>query len=194
MRSKTRALVPALAVFTCVVLCAVQSGLTSGVDTTPPAITCSVGRTVLWPATGGLLPIGLSLSVTDDCDPSPSVRVAVFSDEPEGVPPLAPDAVGTLTDLRLRAERQIPGAGRIYLLIVTALDNTGKLSVAAKSSIVPLSPVASQILALRAAAMRAEASALALGDGSAPAGFTNFIHATSAGWDQAQWDVSKWGP
>lgn len=143
---------------------------------TPPVITCALPRTLLWPARNGLLPVGLSASATDNCDPDPVLEVDVWSTEPEGTAPYAPDAAsaGTIDSLRLRAERQFPGSGRVYMVVVRATDRGGRSSIVPKAVTVPVYPVGYYILSVRRRASMAEAMMLATG--SPGPGFTK-IHA-----------------
>jgi hypothetical protein len=140
-------------------------------DTTPPALTTTLTRTLLWPARNGLLPAGLAASATDVCDGAIPVVVTVFSDEPHGAAPYAPDATGTMPgDLALRMERAYPwpGAafpgdvpGRVYLVRVTATDAAGNTSIACHAVVVPVMPVGSSILAVNAQAATGLAACLA---------------------------------
>lgn len=149
-------------------------------DTTSPTLTCSLSRTMLWPARGGLLPLGFSALATDVCG-TPEIDIQVYSNEAEGTGPLGPDAssAATAASLRLRAERAYPGVagsyGRIYLVVVRATDPSGNATVHCKSVIVPKLPYGSYIVGLRAAAAAAEAQTLSAG-GSPPAGFASSIH------------------
>ena len=144
-------------------------------DMTPPTVTCSIARSILWPARNGMMPIGLSAVINDDMDPNPTVMVDIYSSEPEGSPPFAPDATGTsFLTTRLRAQRAFPGPGRIYLLTVSAADDGANVTYDCCTAIVPSFPTFGNILALRASAAAAETFCEA-NDGQAPAGF-NFLH------------------
>jgi hypothetical protein len=117
-------------------------------DQDPPAISCNVGQTSLWPPNHQLETVGLTATVSDDCDGQvtigggPGVNgVAVYSDEQDldqGSGNFSPDAknigVGTL---RLRSERGGPFNGRVYLIVVQATDASGKTGYCAKTVTVP---------------------------------------------------------
>jgi hypothetical protein len=140
-------------------------------DSTPPSTSCSIGRRVITPATRGLFDVGASFSVSDDTDPVPALfrTVTVWSDEAAGLPPYAPDA--TLTQpppvLKLRAERAIPGNGRIYLVELRATDTSGNVGVDCCTAVVPLNTTVSHLTALLSEAAFAEASCDA-GTGAPP--------------------------
>jgi hypothetical protein len=82
---------------------------------------CTVRRAMLWPATRGLLDVGLDVTVTGGSGSSFS-NVSVYSDEEDAGPPYSPDATWDGATLRLRAERSTAGNGRVYLIIVTTFD------------------------------------------------------------------------
>ncbi len=146
------------------------------VDTTPPEITCSLARTLLWPARRGMIPVGFNATAFDECDGPIGVTVDVFSDEANGAAPFAPDADGTTPPtMRLRAERAYPGNGRVYLIRVTATDRSGNSSTECKAVIVPVMPVGLWIVQVRAAAATAEAQCAA-SPGTPPASTPNLIH------------------
>jgi hypothetical protein len=107
-------------------------------DEEPPVITCGVSQNTLWPPNHELVNVGLTASVTDDCDKGVVIGggpngtgVTVYSDEPDldilGSGNFSPDAknigVGTL---RLRSERSGNENGRVYLIVVQATDASGK--------------------------------------------------------------------
>jgi hypothetical protein len=50
-------------------------------DTTAPVVDCEAAEQVLWPANHELVDIGLSVLVTDACDPDPEIAITVTSDE-----------------------------------------------------------------------------------------------------------------
>jgi len=146
-------------------------------DTTAPVINSALARTMLWPATYGLLPVGFTYSATDDCDPAPATVVSVYSNEPNGAAPYTPDAVagGPVASLTIRAERAYPGPGRFYVVRYSAIDGSGNTAWRCHSTIVPLLPITSHILALRAAASTAEAACQASPVDVAPPGAPNTI-------------------
>lgn len=118
------------------------------VDQNPPTVSCNVTQTQLWPPNHQLETVGLTATVTDDCDTEVVIGggpggngVAVYSDEQDldvGSGNFSPDAksvgVGTL---RLRSERAGPIDGRVYLIVVQATDEAGNTGFCAKTVTVP---------------------------------------------------------
>jgi len=115
------------------------------VDNQPPVIDAVVATPdLLWPPDHRLVPVTVSVTATDNCDPAPVCRIAsVASNEPvNGLDDgdTAPDWVitGDLT-LDLRAERAGSGVGRIYTITISCADASGNASEAAALVTVPLS-------------------------------------------------------
>lgn len=115
-------------------LTASGSATTRVLDIVPPILTVSVSPTSLWPPNHKLGPIAASITVTDNCDPNPKVRlVSIVSNEPDnglGDGDTAGDiqdaAIGTDDRaFRLRAERAGGGSGRIYTITYVAEDASG---------------------------------------------------------------------
>ncbi|MFH1219417.1 MAG: FlgD immunoglobulin-like domain containing protein [Candidatus Eisenbacteria bacterium] len=104
------------------------------VDTTPPVITVTLNRDVLWPPSHKLADIMAHVEVRDICDPAPTfVLVAITSDEPDnghGDGDTPGDVQGAdfgTPDLafQLRSERSGGGGGRIYTITYLGLDHSG---------------------------------------------------------------------
>lgn len=146
--------------------------LTVPSDVTPPTLSAAVSRNLLWLPRNGMVNVGLSVSASDASPDPLSVVVSVYSDEPDGLPPYAPDALGTVPgDTRLRAERAYPGDGRVYLLVVEAFDAAGNRSFLCRSVVVPVAATTSSILGVRGQAASAEAFCNA-NLGAAPGGYS----------------------
>lgn len=104
-------------------------------DTTPPEVACRLVTNSLWSPNHKLVDVGLDFDVVDDQDADPSVRVFVYSDEPEsaaGSGNFEYDAFlesdsNVIDALWLRAERSGRGDGRVYLIVVTATDASGNV-------------------------------------------------------------------
>lgn len=108
------------------------------VDTTPPQLTATVSPTGLWPPNHKLAQITASITVSDICDPNPTVRlISITSNEPD-------NGVGdgnTSDDIQeaelgtddrsflLRSERSGPGDGRVYTITYEASDASGNTTV-----------------------------------------------------------------
>lgn len=116
------------------------------VDGTPPSVELSLPKNTLWPANGEMVDVGLSFMVRDNCDPNPRVFLEVTSDEPPGSAKghggsqAALDAT-IMADRRvlLRAKRAEDGDGRVYVLTLTARDNSGNAVAATRQVKVNLS-------------------------------------------------------
>jgi hypothetical protein len=117
-------------------------------DQNPPSVTCDVTENSLWPPNHQLVNVGLTASVTDDCDQNVVIGggptgtgVAVYSDEQDldvGSGNFSPDAKNIgLGTLRLRSERAGPINGRVYLIVVQATDASGKTGFCTETVTVP---------------------------------------------------------
>ncbi|MBI3910620.1 MAG: HYR domain-containing protein [Armatimonadetes bacterium] len=144
-------------------------------DREAPVVTCRTLRTQLWPPNHNLVNVGLSVTATDQCDLSPGVTVAVFSDEdddePTGDGNHSPDAKNIAPGtLWLRAERKGNANGRVYLIVVKATDAAGNVAFDCCTVVVPLNRSAAAIASVNAQAAAAQAFCAA-NNGAAPPGF-----------------------
>jgi len=103
-------------------------------DVTPPSFDSLVATpNTLWPPNHKMIPVVVSASVSDYCDPNPSVQIInVSSNEPDnakGDGNIAPDweVTGDLT-VNLRAERSGKGTGRVYTITVRCSDSAENFS------------------------------------------------------------------
>src|SRR5687768_13091840 len=95
-------------------------------DTTPPQITrIEATPSVLWPPNQRMATVRLKADVVDNCDPSPTLRIAqVTSNEP--LNHFAPDwEITGEQSLRLRAKRVGNRKGRVYTIVVQSEDESG---------------------------------------------------------------------
>jgi len=121
-------------------------------DTTPPEITLSVTPEMLWPPNHKMVEIVPTITVTDLCDPAPSVALKSISmdegDETNTYDPAFDNTVGdgnTTDDIQvdadgrifLRAERSGLGDGRVYTIIYEVTDASGNSSEASATVVVP---------------------------------------------------------
>jgi hypothetical protein len=105
-------------------------------DTTPPTLAALADPPNLWPPNHEMVPVHVGLQAADLCDPAPVVALlSVDASEPDdaagfddggtvgdidGLDPGTPDV-----DLRLRAERDGRGSGRIYRIHYRVSDGAG---------------------------------------------------------------------
>ena len=101
------------------------------VDTTPPVIDdVAASPSSLWPPNHKMVPVTLTVDVSDICDATPSCKViSITSNEPvdgKGDGHTSPDWQ-IVDDLRvqLRAERAGGGNGRVYTITVRCTDDSG---------------------------------------------------------------------
>ncbi len=84
-----------------------------------PTVSCSVAQPLLWPPNHRLVNVGLSVTVDP---PDAELHLLVYADDNANPSDAADIGPGTL---RLRAERQGHGDGRVYLIVVTATNSGG---------------------------------------------------------------------
>jgi endo-1,4-beta-xylanase len=123
------------------------------VDTTPPNLTVTLSPTVLWPPDHKLIPITATITVSDTCDPSPTVKlVSITTNEPDNGLGDG-DTVGDIQGadfgkddrtFMLRGERSGKGNGRIYTVMYQASDASGNSTTKTATVIVPKSQAASK--------------------------------------------------
>jgi hypothetical protein len=106
-------------------------------DTTPPEITADMDPMTLWPPNHTLRTVTADITVSDVCDPNPTVvLVSIASNEPDNglgdgdtVGDIQNAAYGTDDrEVSLRAERSGRGAGRFYTFVYEAEDGSGNTS------------------------------------------------------------------
>ncbi|HWS87485.1 MAG TPA: Ig-like domain-containing protein [Pyrinomonadaceae bacterium] len=142
-------------------------------DTQAPVVNCSVTKALLWPPNSDLVNVGLQVSASDNDGQPPAVEIAVFSDEDdEGqAAMMSPDAKNVApSTLRLRAERDGAGDGRVYVIRIKATDTSNNVSYSYCTVVVPKSQSKADLGAANAQAAAAVAAFDANGD-NPPAGF-----------------------
>jgi hypothetical protein len=93
-------------------------------DTTPPTLTLTILKPVLWPPNGRLMLAATVSGVADVCDPDPTVSISVAGNEPVGGDWMVAET-GDVWEVWLRAERAGASTGRIYTITATATDRSG---------------------------------------------------------------------
>jgi probable HAF family extracellular repeat protein len=105
-------------------------------DTTPPEIAgAAADPSRLWSPNLQMVAVTVSVDVSDDMDPAPVCRIShVASSEPTD--PATIDINGALT-VRLRAERDASGDGRVYGIEISCSDASGNTSPTRVNVLVP---------------------------------------------------------
>jgi len=100
-------------------------------DASPPKITrLTATPQTLWPPNHRMVPVTLTVHATDNCDPSPAVRITqVKSNERQNRSRPDWEITGPLS-VNLRAERLGNGKGRTYTIVVESRDASGNVSSA----------------------------------------------------------------
>jgi len=100
----------------------------------PPTISgLTASPTVLWPANGKMVPVKISVTVTDNSDPTPVCKIAgVTANEALDV---SDWSLNGPLELDLRADRNGLGTGRVYSITVTC-TNASQLSATAVATVV----------------------------------------------------------
>jgi predicted outer membrane repeat protein len=113
----------------------IQSTVVTVVDTTPPVITqIAASPNILSPPNHKMVPVVISVSTTDICDPNPKSRIiSVTSNEP-GLGQY--EITGDFT-LNVQSDRNGGGNGRIYTIVVEARDASGNATAKSVSVTVP---------------------------------------------------------
>ncbi len=142
-------------------------------DTTPPAVSASVGSPVLWTPDHTMFNVGYAATAQDQCSGPQPVSVKVFSNESQfatGSGNFSPDASGGAAGLLLRSERTGSGNGRVYLIVASSVDPAGNRAFACSTAVVPHDQTDVSLQAVQALAATAQAFCGSNG-GSAPAGY-----------------------
>ena len=129
-------------------------------DVEPPFVSAAVAVDDLWPPNKKMVNVGLSAIAGDDSG-DVIVIAGVYSDEDHGN---SIDAVNPVPGaLELRSERDGQGDGRVYLILVRALDGSFNTSHDCTSVVVHKSQNPALVAALQAQAASAVATCKAFG-------------------------------
>jgi len=109
-------------------------------DTTPPTLTVTLNPSTLWPANDKLVPVTATITVHDDYDPAPEIRLEAITvnetasnDDASGIQPGTDDR-----QFQLKAKRAGNNmAGRIYTVTYSATDGSGNKTMASATVTVP---------------------------------------------------------
>jgi len=104
-------------------------------DTEPPFLGVAAQPSSLWPPDGRMADVSVLVTLTDRCDPHPTLILSAVSvqDANGGRPGVSVAGAETGTDdrsIQLRATRAGWGAGRSYSLVYRATDASGNTTLA----------------------------------------------------------------
>lgn len=120
-------------------------------DTTPPSLTLSLSPNTLWPPNDKLVPVAATITVKDDYDPTPEIKLeSITANETLEAEDIRDASFGTDDrNFKLRAERKdkdddhkkqagvIKPLGRIYTVTYSATDASGNKTLASATVTVP---------------------------------------------------------
>lgn len=109
-------------------------------DATPPTLSVTATPATIWPPNNKLAPVTITVSVKDDYDPQPEIKLesitsndALASEDIKGAAFGADDRSFSLMATRAGTST----AGRIYTITYSATDGTGNKSIATTTVTVP---------------------------------------------------------
>jgi len=142
-------------------------------DTEPPSINASLITSLLWPPDHSLVNVGFTFTATDNSPGAITASVDVFSNEDDVTTAggdQSPDAKSIASGtLRLRAERDANGNGRVYLIRITATDAFANTSRQCVAAVVPKSQSAADVSSVNA--MAQAATSVCNATGNPPSGY-----------------------
>ena len=109
-------------------------------DTTPPSLTVSLSPNTLWPPNGKLVPVTATITVKDDYDPAPEVKLeSIFVNETAASDDVRDAQAGTDDrSFSMAAKREGTNqAGRVYTVTYSATDGSGNKVSASATVTVP---------------------------------------------------------
>ena len=116
------------------------NGVMEKLDTTPPTLTVSLSPVTLSPPSGNLVPIIPAITVNDDYDPSPDIKLeSITANEPLADGDIQDTQLGTDDrSFSLAAKRADTNpAGRTYTVTYSATDASGNKATASATVTVP---------------------------------------------------------
>lgn len=115
-------------------------GTIESIDTIPPALSVTISPDKLWPANGKLVPVATTITVKDNFDPQPEIKLVSITanetltlDDAKEVKPGTDDR-----QFQLRAKRDAKNKeARIYTITYSATDGSGNKATASATVTVP---------------------------------------------------------
>lgn len=109
-------------------------------DTTPPSLTVSLSPNTLWPPNGKLVPVTATITVKDDYDPAPEIKLeSIFVNEAASDDDVREAQAGT-DDRQFSMAAKRTGtnqAGRVYTVTYSATDASANKATASATVTVP---------------------------------------------------------
>lgn len=116
------------------------NGAMEKLDITPPTISVSLSPSSIWPLNNKLVPITATISVKDDYDPAPEIKLESITPSEMSAPGDISDAALGTDDRQFMLKATRDGnnmAGRVYTVIYSATDASGNQSIATATVTVP---------------------------------------------------------
>ena len=108
-------------------------------DTTPPTLSITLIPSTLWPPNEKMVPITATITVKDDYDPQPVIKLlSITANEPLDKDDIKAQLFTDDRQFQLKAEREGKNkAGRIYTVTYMARDGSGNKTIASATVTVP---------------------------------------------------------
>lgn len=116
------------------------NGSMEKLDTTPPILSVTLTPSTIWPPDNKLISVTAAISVTDNYDPQPEIKLeSITCNEPLAPGDVSGASLGTdVRQFQLKATRAGNNlAGRIYTITYSATDGSGNKSTTTATVIVP---------------------------------------------------------
>lgn len=116
------------------------NGAMEKLDVTPPTLTITLSPSIIWPPNDKLVPISATITVKDDYDPQPEIKLeSITSSETLTAGDIQSAQLGTDDrQFSLAAKRAGSNlAGRIYTITYSATDGSGNKATASATVTVP---------------------------------------------------------
>jgi hypothetical protein len=116
------------------------NGTMEKLDTTPPTLSITLSPATLWPPNNKLVPVTATITVKDDYDPEPEIKLeSITASEPLAANDIQDAQLGTDDrSFSLTAKRAGNNmAGRIYTVTYSATDGSGNKSTVSTTVTVP---------------------------------------------------------
>lgn len=116
------------------------NGVMEKLDTTPPSLTVSLSPATLWPPNNKLVSVTATITVNDDYDPEPEIKLeSITASETLATSDIQDAQIGTDDrQFSLAAERAGNNlAGRVYTVTYSATDASGNKATASATVTVP---------------------------------------------------------